>query len=265
MPLTTSLQLYSVHRQLDADLDGTLARIAAIGIRHVEAFDFVERAGALAEAFARHGISAATGHAMLLQSEFTFDGVTKPVPTHAVTFAAARELGMSYVIDPAAFDWSTREAIAEHARRLNAAAAVGADYGVRVGYHNHGWEMDQVDGVIGLELLADLLEPEVALEVDLYWAYIGGVDVPALIESLGDRVKALHVKDGPTVANPFRSGMNVDVVALGQTPAGQGEVPLEASLRAARSAEYAVIEFDHFSGDIFDGIQASYEFLETRA
>jgi sugar phosphate isomerase/epimerase len=45
-------------------------------------------------------------------------------------------------------------------------------------------------------VLADCLAPEVVLEVDTYWAYAGGADVPALLRRLGDRVVALHVKDG---------------------------------------------------------------------
>ena len=35
------------------------------------------------------------------------------------------------------------------------------------------------------------------LEVDTYWAAVGGQDVAALLGRLGDRVRYLHVKDGP--------------------------------------------------------------------
>ena len=54
-----SVQLYSIHRDLAADLDGSLARLADIGLRTVEAFDFVRRADALKESFDRHGLSVA--------------------------------------------------------------------------------------------------------------------------------------------------------------------------------------------------------------
>ena len=53
-----------------------------------------------------------------------------------------------------------------------------------------------IDGRHGLEVLAEQLDPAVVLEVDTYWAYVGGADVPALLERLGDRVVALHIKDG---------------------------------------------------------------------
>ena len=38
-------------------------------------------------------------------------------------------------------------------------------------------------------------------------------------------------------------------------------MPLAESLRAATSLEYAVIEYDHAPGDVFEDIAASYAFL----
>ena len=53
-----------------------------------------------------------------------------------------------------------------------------------------------MNGRHALEVLADALSPEVVLEVDTYWAYVGGADVPGLLRRLGERVVALHIKDG---------------------------------------------------------------------
>lgn len=262
----TSLQLYSINSHLEADLDGTLARLSGIGLRNVEAFAFVDRADELAEAFARHGIAAPTGHAMLVAKEVTREGVTTQVPSHAATFEAAKKLGMEFVIDPAVFDWSTREAVEATAAVLNEAAKAAAEHGLRVGYHNHAWELSNtIDGVPALEFFAGLLDDEVVLEVDVYWAQIGGVDAPALLRRLGDRVKALHIKDGPQVQNPFLTDAPFDPSGLDQVPAGLGVIPLDAALVAAPSAEFAVIEFDHFDGDIFAAIATSFDYLENRA
>ncbi|WFR67058.1 hypothetical protein P9139_21375 [Curtobacterium flaccumfaciens] len=49
-----------------------------------------------------------------------------------------------------------------------------------------------------------------------------------------------------------------------QTPAGQGDVRLASALAAATALEYAVIEFDHFEGDVFDGVAQSYEWLAAQ-
>ena len=57
-----------------------------------------------------------------------------------------------------------------------AAAEIAEGRGLRVGYHNHGHELEaNIDGQTGLELLASLLDPRVVLEVDLYWAARAGV------------------------------------------------------------------------------------------
>lgn len=255
---TISVQLYSVHEQLTNDLDATLERLRTIGFTTVEAFDFVQRPAEFAAAFQRHGLRAATGHAMLA-AESNEQLVVLPWEQ---TFEAARTLGIEYLIDPFVHPeaWTSRESIAKTADRLNAAAEAAAPFGLKVGYHNHGHELTlKVDDRPGLLVLADLLDPAVAFEVDLYWAHSGGADVAALVSELGSRVKAVHVKDGVSKA---------DTLALqvpdGQTPAGEGIVPLDAALDAAADLEYAVIEFDKVDGDIFAAVKRSFDYLAER-
>jgi sugar phosphate isomerase/epimerase len=147
---TISVQLYSIHEALDRDLDGSLARLAQIGFRTVEAFDFVRRADALAESFQRHDLTAPTGHAFLIEEE----GISSPdgllsVPPAAEVFAAAKTLGVDVVIDPFVppNHWQGLNDIQRNADRLNARAAEAAEHGLRVGYHNHDHELTlQVGG-----------------------------------------------------------------------------------------------------------------------
>ena len=90
-----SVQLYSIHAALDADLDGSLGKIADIGLRTVEAFDFVRRADELKASFDKYGLSAPTAHAILIEDEgvATPDGLLT-VPPAEETFAAANLLGV---------------------------------------------------------------------------------------------------------------------------------------------------------------------------
>lgn len=262
-----SIQLYTVNDQLVADADGTLARLADLGIRQVEAFAFVDRADSLAAAFDKHGLQAKTGHAYLLSDEVRFGDTVRPVQSHEEVFAAAKTLGLEYVIDPfVGIDrWLSAEAIADTAARLNAAAKEAADHGLKVGYHNHAQEfVADIDGVNGYEYFVSLLDDEVALEVDLFWAATARVDVAGLLSRLGNRVKALHMKDGVIGENPFVVGSaGLDKTTLDQRSAGKGELPLLDYLAAAASTEYAVIEFDYYPGDIFEGVQGSVEFLQA--
>ncbi|PVE90981.1 sugar phosphate isomerase/epimerase [Microbacterium sp. TPD7012] len=265
MTIQTSLQLFTIKEQLDADLEGSLAAVAARGFAAVEPYDFVRRAAPLADALTAAGLTAPSGHAFLASQSFVNpdgSGTTVPVPSPAEVFAAAKVLGMTTVIDPYTEParWTSIEQIEETARLLNEAAAVGAAVGVRVGYHNHAHELEAVfDGVTGLEVLAGLLDERVVLEVDLYWVARGGVDPVALLERLGSRVIAVHAKDGtldPALANAYPPA--------DQVPAGEGAVPLVEAIAAASALELAIVEFDHYDGDLFDAIERSRVYLDEK-
>jgi len=156
--------------------------------------------------------------------------------------------------------------VADIAHRLNAAAELAAGYGLTVGYHNHAQEfIADFDGVSAYERFVALTEDRVAIELDLFWARTGGQDVPALVQRLGSRLIAVHVKDGvvPT-ANPWAPGAPAfGSDSLDQRHAGTGEVPLDAALRAASAVRYAVIEYDNAPGDVFTDIAASLAFLRN--
>lgn len=255
-----SLQLYSVRDALAADLDATIARVAALGFPAVEVYDFVRRAPELAASLAHHGVVAPTGHAPLIGAT---PGGDAP-PTHDEIFDAAAALGVGLVIDPMVGPerWADIGEVRRTADQLNAAAAEARTRGLSVGYHNHSQEFHHdFDGVSAYEYFVSQLDPDVAIELDAYWAAVGRQDVVALAARLGDRLKAVHVKDGSTDRDPFLDG---DFTSLDQVPAGTGAVPLAAVLDAATALEFAIVEFDDFDGDVFEGIRAGVAYLAAR-
>ena len=65
------------------------------------------------------------------------------------------------------------------ADQMNKEAGAAKRWGLRYGYHNHAHEFttDLGGGVTPWEVLTEWLDPRyVHLEVDLYWAYTGGVN-----------------------------------------------------------------------------------------
>jgi len=238
-----SVQLYTVREALAADLNGTLRRLADIGFTQVEPFGIADRP-ALVDGLAEAGLAAPTAHAHFIDD---------PDPD---LFRLARNLGVSTLIDPSApvARWQTREDVAQLAAELNAAARVAADHGLRAGYHNHERELESViDGVTALEVFASHLDAGVVLEVDTYWAAAGGQDPVALLQRLGDKVTALHIKDGPATKDP-----------LDQVAVGAGSMPVLEILRVAPDA-LRVIELDDSRGDRFQAVADSYAWLTTHS
>lgn len=241
--MSYSIQLYTVRKALEEDLAGTIQHLAEIGFTKVEPYRFVAKAAELKKALAENNLTAPSGHAPLLSDD------------QDAIFTAAQQLGIGTVIDPhvPVERWKSLDDIRETAKQLNDAATKGEHYGVRVGYHNHWWEVESViDGKTALEHLADHLDPAVVLELDTYWAAVGGQDPVQLLARLGDRVKFIHIKDGPLTADPSS-----------QVAVGDGKMPIWDVIDAAKSLETGVIELDDFQGEMFDAVQDSYKFLSA--
>jgi sugar phosphate isomerase/epimerase len=155
------------------------------------------------------------------------------------------------IIDPMVAEdrWTTSDDVVAIADELNEIAKIAADEGITVGYHNHWWEFASMDGTTALEAFADNLDPAVVLEVDTYWAQVAGVEAPALLGRLGDRVKFIHVKDGDGTRNN-----------LAQVGVGSGRMPVLDILAAAPQA-VRVVELDDFEGDVYDALADSIAFL----
>ena len=265
LPLA-SVQLYSLAKEFSADMSGSLDKLAAIGLRNVEAFDFVSRPAEIRAALDASGLVSPTGHAPLLSDElWTPDGAI-PTPAPEVVFEAAATIGIKTVIDPfvAPERWLTEDGVADIAERLNRAADKAAEFGLAVGYHNHAQEfVADFDGQSAYARFIELTDDRVEIELDLFWALTGGQDVPALVKSLGSRLVAVHVKDGvvPT-SNPWAPGAeSFGSDTLDQRRAGTGDVPLAESLKANGEIRFAIIEYDKAPGDVFEDIAASYAFL----
>lgn len=235
-----SVQLYTVRDALAQDFDGTLGKLASFGFTQVEPFALLNFADELRNGLARNGLTAPTTHMHLLDED------------QDAIFALAAELGIQTVIEPYVDPdrWQSEADVSQIASDLNAAATKAADHGVQVGYHNHHFELEsKISGVHALEVLADRLEPGVVLEVDTYWAYAGGADVPALLSRLGDRVVALHIKDGDGTLDTSK-----------QVPVGSGVLPVWDFIAAAPEA-LRVVELDDSQTDLLDAVRASREFL----
>ncbi len=240
---TISIQLYTLREALEADRDGTLAAVAAMGVDEVEPFG-IEHFDWLPEALAAVGLQAGSAHANLVEDP-------------EKVLAAAKKLGVTTVFQPGPRPrdaFSTREGIETFAADINAAVDMFAAEGISVGFHNHDWEFTapQVDGQVAYDYFVSRLDPRVVLELDTYWVAAGGVDPLSVFEKYGDRITHIHVKDGPV-----EGGHGVLNVVLGT---GAMDIP---PILASSPNRTWVLEFDA-AADAVPESAASITYLKEK-
>lgn len=243
-PPTISVQLYTVRENAAENLEATLQRLADIGFTRVEPYAFTQFPG-LHDALLASGLTAPTAHQRFVDmSADELDAL----------FGQAAAIGIGTVIDPKVDEsrWTDAESIRATAHALNTASAIARKHGVVVGYHNHAHEIEsRVNGVTALEFFATLLDDDVVLEVDTYWVVVGGTDPLEVLKNLGERVVAVHIKDGPGTAE------TKDQVAV-----GRGSLPI-ADIIAATPQALHVIELDDSRGDRFEAVEESFRYLSA--
>ncbi|MFH5879820.1 sugar phosphate isomerase/epimerase family protein [Arthrobacter sp. NA-172] len=240
-----SVQLWSLRKEIfDLGWDPVIDTLAGAGFKHVEPFGISETAPLLLPALKRNEITTPTGHGEIVGDQL------------AATLDAAVGSGVELLMQPMfpAERWRDRDGVRRIAEDLNRAAEAARPYGMRIAFHNHDDEVrTMIDGRPALAALMDEVAPNVGVEFDPNWATIGGADVLELMSTLGDRIFAVHLKDGPL------RGTNSDQLAL-----GDGELGWDSFLDALDPALPRVIGLDMFAGDSLAAVLRSKRWLDER-
>lgn len=234
------VQLYSVRDDLGDALPDTLRRLAGMGYTHIEPYDILSDTARLESAMTEAGLLARTCHAKIHELD------------RVAVVDAAEALGIDTVIVPwvPVAQLSDADSVSELAARINDAAAYARGRGIRVGYHNHDFEFSQlVDGRPAYELMVSHFDEDIVLEVDTYWASVGGADVFELLPRLRDRVRFLHVKNESS--DPQNRPVRVD------TTGRMGEI-LELT---KDFVEFPVVEVVVHEGDVFPALARNAEYF----
>lgn len=178
-----SVQLYTLRTVLEQDLEGTLAALADIGYRKVElAGTYGRTAAEFRSLLDKHGLTASSSHVGI-------DGDVNQL------IEDARTLGHTYVAVPYV-NLPTLGQWQAFATRLEEAGAACRRAGLRLGYHNHAHEFQELEGVRPFDVLAERTSRcNVHFEIDLYWAVDAGVDPVHEVRAQRGRVLQYHVKD----------------------------------------------------------------------
>jgi sugar phosphate isomerase/epimerase len=239
-----AVMMYTVLAQARADLEGTLARLAGIGYQGIETYGLVEEFG---PARVRAAISAAG---------LTLTSAHAPFPAGERATAILdenEELGARVLVwSMEREEFGSPDAIRRGAARVNEAAERASARGMAIAYHNHFAEFSQFhDGRQAYDLLLDELDDRVLVELDAYWALLGGADPGEVLARLGDRVRFVHVKDGPAVS------YEEDVMV----PVGDGRVDWARVLATPSGVRWHIVELERLGVDTFEALERSYAHL----
>lgn len=235
-----AVQLYTFRSTPLAERPALLESLAEAGYGAVEPFGDPSGAAALRVELDQAGLAVCSLHAHVER-----DGLERVA-------AAAHTLGTEIVVVPSLDRerWKEADSVRRLAEQVNEWGHQAAAEGLRVAYHNHWFEMAGIGGRPALEVFAAALDPGILLELDTYWAAVGGQDVPALLGRLGDRVRLLHLKDGP--ADDTKSPM---------TAVGTGAMPVAEILAAAPAVEWNIVELDDCATDVLTAVRESAAWL----
>ena len=247
-PKGIALQLWSVRREIEADLKGTLDRIARIGFTGVETAFFPddlspEQAGILLR---DAGLTVVAVHCELPIGEQRDE-----MPRLAEAYGCHRMVWHGWPEDPR---YLSPEGTRELADLYNESLHYARSQGLQFGLHNHWWEFQpQPDGRLPWEVLLAHIDDDIFLELDTYWARLAGRDPVAWLKQWAPRIPLLHLKDGPVISPDDA------MVALGT---GQQDIP--GILQAANAAEWLIVEFDECETDLFAALEQSHRYLTDR-
>ena len=232
------LMLYSVREACARDFEATLREVAAMGYEGVELFDLHGREPAeVAGWLGGLGLPACGRHASLDAVESQLDELAEEASA-----IGWRRLVVSW-LDPSQLG-------DESLQRLAAAARAAADRGLELGFHNHDGELRPLAD--GTTFLDRLLELPLFLELDLGWAWWGGVDPQELLERARGRGPLVHVKD-------FRTRGERSFCPVGDGAVGYERVA-PAAVRAG--VEWLLVEQDETDGPELDAARRSLVALE---
>jgi len=202
--MLTGIQLYSVRDDMKKDPLGTLKKLAAMGYKHVEHANYVDRKfyGYSAADFKKLlndlGLKMPSGHTVLAKQHWD---AAKNDFTDAwkYTVEDAATVGQEFVISPS-LDATLRKSASELKQFMevfNKSGELCKKHGMRFGYHNHDFEFsEQLDGTNLYDLILQYTNPEVVVQqLDIGNLYNGGAIAIDVLKKNPSRFISMHVKD----------------------------------------------------------------------
>jgi sugar phosphate isomerase/epimerase len=241
------LQLYSMRDAAKADLDRTLADIAAVGYKDVEMLmsndNFGTPPAKVRRMLDKHGLRAPSTH----MGTEAFDNIDKALDEAAI-------LGHTYLFlanlpDPAR---KSLDGFRSWADRLNRAGEVARKRGVWIGFHDEPQDFVTIDGQVGYDVIMERLDPTVVrAQLDIGNAAMGGRDPLTYLEKYHDRYWAFHIKDAPALGSDKDAEL------------GTGIVDVRGVLSRIKNVDdkLVYVEQETYPGAPIDSVRRDYDYI----
>jgi sugar phosphate isomerase/epimerase len=263
------VQLYTVRDQLSTAPAATLGAIAEMGYREVEMLrSQVKTIAPLLSPLELRPTSLHFETPLLTGNYSAWQHADMPPIESGASYEQSLELANDHGFRYIVFNYLTPEerlgldfyrALAE---KLNGAAVKAQSAGLQFCYHNHDFEFEPKPGGRPIHvLLSELDKNLVALEVDVFWVSMAGVDAADFLRQHASQVALVHLKDRAT-----GTPVHYDIATVPNETfrtVGSGDLPLNQILSAISNtqAKHAFVEQD-FSKNPISSLRDSLTYLK---
>lgn len=251
------IQLYTLREAFSKNVKGTLEQVAKSGYKEVETYGYSSEKGFFgtsAKDFKKilsdNGLKAPSGH-------YDFNTFIKDNNADFLkaSIECAKVLGSEYITVP----WldeklrSDSDGFKRIAQKINEAAVLCKQSGLKLAYHNHDFEFTKFGNQTGYDILLQETDKKlVDFELDIYWAVRSGNDPLQLFKSNPGRFTMWHVKD----MDKSKAEWNTEI--------GEGSINFKAIFAEAKLSgmqHFFVEQETNYSPNPTDSIKTSWEYV----
>lgn len=198
------IQLYSIRDDMKNNPLETLKKLSAMGYRHVEHANYVDRKfyGYTAAEFKKIlndlNLKMPSGHTVMAKQHWEADK-KEFSDSWKYTVEDAAVVGQEFVISP----WldaslrTTYDDLVRYMEVFNKSGELCKKSGMKFGYHNHDFEFSQIlNGQTVYDIILTHTDPDLVIQqLDMGNLYNGGAKAKDIILKYPGRFASLHVKD----------------------------------------------------------------------
>ncbi len=251
------IQLYSLRDEPPKGVETVISKVAEAGYSYVEAYGYSFDDGFWGLSPKEFKALLDKHHLTCPSSHYDFNAYEKSGDVEIIKkyIATAKTMGSNYIVIPHIDPNIYKDLALTKAwiAKINIAAKMVKDSGLKLAYHNHDFEFTALDNTTAYEILLNGTNPDlVDFEMDIYWVVRAKKDPLQFFKNYPGRFKLWHIKD----MKKSDGTKNTEV--------GTGSINYPAIIKGAKKAglKYAFMEQENFDIDPYDSINSSSKYLE---